>query len=48
MMHDICKNITEVQICSLLHLLLLILQIMIPEVIYVFIKMVTVWKAPTY
>lgn len=48
MLYDICKNITEVHICSLLYLLLLIIKIIFPEIIYMLIKLVSAWKAPNF
>lgn len=48
MLYDTRKNVTEVHICSLLHLLLLIIKIIFPEIIYMLIKLVNAWKAPKF
>jgi len=48
MLYDICKNITEVHICSLLHLLLWIIKIIFPEIVYMLIKLASATKAPIF
>jgi hypothetical protein len=48
MLYEICKNITEVYICNLLYLLLFVIKIIIPEEIYVLIKLAIAWVVPNF